>query len=92
MNHLFLMAWAIFGGIGWWMAMRRESVWVIFRWAAWPAIVWLAIYCLTELLRSEPVLWSDRAQMSLPTLFIIAIGIFLLMQTPRSADGGESHA
>ena len=93
MNHLFLMALAIFGGLGWWMATRRETVWPVFRWAAWPAMGWLGLYCLTELGRSEPVLWSDRAQMNEYTLVTIAVGIFLLIQTPNRIDpGSERHA
>ncbi len=96
MDHLFLMAAAIFGGIGWWLATRRESVLWWVKIIAWPAMVWLGVYVVVELLRSRPALWSGNAELSKATIGIVAVGIFLLWQAAiidsRTQDGGASHA
>lgn len=96
MDHLFLMAAAIFGGIGWWLATRRETVFWWVKILAWPAMVWLGVYVIVELLRSQPALWTGTAELSRATLVLVAIGIFLLWQAAsidtRRQDGGESHA
>lgn len=99
MDHLFALALALTGIIGFvlWI-FRPQSPLIIRIVVAVPSILWLIVYGLVELLRSEPTLWSGKAEMSYATLFLISIGLYVLIFAPAKkppqppADGGKSSA
>ncbi|MDX2300739.1 MAG: hypothetical protein NW204_13520 [Xanthomonadaceae bacterium] len=95
MDHQLGMALAIVGIIGFLLWIFRPQAHIAIRLlVAIPSIAWLGVYCLVELFRSEPTVWSGRAEMNIVTVLLIAAGAYVLVSKPKRAgrDGGERSA
>lgn len=99
MDHQLGMALAIVGIIGFLLWLFRPQAPLPVRiMIGGPAIVWLSVYCLVELGRSEPTVWSGRAEMSVVTMLLIAFGVLVLVSKPKKPtppareNGGEQSA
>lgn len=83
MDHVFTMGLAVLGIIGFLLWDFRPNAPLALRLLiSVPAIGWLLVYVLVELARSEPALWTGRAEMNVWTVMIIAMGIYVLMSKP----------
>lgn len=91
MDHQVAMALAILGIIGFvlWI-FRPQAPLAVRMLVAIPSILWLAVYCLVELARSEPEVWSGKAEMSIITLLLIAVGVYVLVSKPKKPGGERS--
>jgi hypothetical protein len=91
MDHTLAMGLALLGMIGFLIWIFRPQAPLALRiLVSIPAILWLGVYCLVELFRSEPTLWSGRAEMSVVTLLLIAGGVYALVSKPKKpTDGSE---
>lgn len=84
MDHQFAMALAVLGILGFLLwTFRPQAPLVIRLLIAVPAILWLVVYILVEVGRSEPELWTGRAEMSIYTVLIIAVGVYVLLNKPK---------
>lgn len=99
MDHQLGMALALVGIIGFLLWIFRPQAPLALRLVvAIPAILWLGAYCLVELARSEPTIWSGRAEMNIVTVLLIAAGAYVLVSKPKPPkrsqpdNGGEQSA
>lgn len=93
MDHMLAMALALLGIIGFVLWIARPNVPLIVRLVlAVPAILWLAVYCLIELSRSDPEVWSNTSQMSIWTILVIAPGIYVLVSKPKKPKAGGERS
>jgi uncharacterized membrane protein len=92
MDHQLGMALAIVGIIGFllWLFRPQSPLWIRLI-GTIGGIGWLSVYCLVELFRSEPTVWSGRAEMSLPTMLLIAFGILVLVSKPKPKKSGGAR-
>src|SRR5690606_9044827 len=87
MDHVVSMGLAILGILGFLLWSFRPQAPLLFRLlVSVIAIIWLVIYVIVELLRAEPTLWSGRAEMSIWTVVIIAIGVYALLNNPKAKE------
>lgn len=92
MDHQLGMALAIIGIIGFllWLFRPAAPLWIRLI-GTIGGIGWLSVYCLVELFRSEPTVWSGRAEMNIVTLLLIAFGVYVLVSKPKKSTRGGAR-
>ncbi len=97
MDHLLAMTLAVLGMIGFILWCFYPTAHRVVRvLVSIVAVGWLAVYFLVELCRTQPELWSGRAEMNIVTLLIIAAGLYVMLhhsnKTTNHGSGGGAQS